>query len=201
LARLLQPPPPALPGAAPPPTPQQQQQLTALCSLAALQLEVLLPLSDGSALVASLVALLRLGWRPPRRSPWAPQVLLRLLPLLCRLRAPELADLGWALGQLRLRPHRQWWLDYGAALRLEARDMALPGALACLGGLAEAGLKLDPEVLHLFVNLLRSRLGVMSGGQLQEAAAALRAMYAPRALPGRSTAQLVQEMERRARYQ
>ncbi|KIY95702.1 hypothetical protein MNEG_12261 [Monoraphidium neglectum] len=131
---------------------------------------------------------------------WVDDVIVRLHATMPSLDARRLARLGAILGfLLRRRPPRAWLYEYYQRLRVEAAGMAPGDLVICLEGLAEVRLRLDDEVLSRVAAALRAGLGASGAALLARAVAALRRMYGK--LPGRKAQQLVEEMERRSRWQ
>jgi hypothetical protein len=180
-------------------------QLTALpwpdnvAKMLLLQLRLLLPAASGPDAVTAAAAAACLA---PRGAIAADidlhyALLQRLHAVMSTLSPGGLAAAVQTLAVLQVRPYRAWVFELCARLRVEARSMSAPEVLAVLEGLAAVKVQLDPEVLHFLVLGVQRGLGVMSRGDLCRTVAALRRMY-PRVLPGRTVAQLVEEMERRA---
>ncbi|KAF6264145.1 hypothetical protein COO60DRAFT_1662012 [Scenedesmus sp. NREL 46B-D3] len=164
-----------------------------------LQLRLLLPGASGTDAVTAAAAAACLA--PPgviaADGELRDALLQRLHAVMSTLSPGGLAAAIQTLAVLQIKPYRAWVAELCARLRVEARSMSAVEVLAVLEGLAALRVQLDPEVLHLVVLGVRRGLGVMSRHDLCRTVAALRRMY-PRVLPGRTVAQLVEEMGRRA---
>jgi hypothetical protein len=170
-----------------------------VAKLLLLQLRLLLPGASGTDAVTAAAAAACLA---PRGAVAADidlhyALLQRLHAVMSTLSPGGLAAAVQTLAVMKVRPYRAWVFELCARLRVEARSMSALEVLAVLEGLAAVKVQLDPEVLHMLVLGVQRGLGVMSRDDLCRTLAALRRMY-PRVLPGRTVAQLVEELERRA---
>jgi hypothetical protein len=170
-----------------------------VAQLLLLQLRLLLPAASGPDAVTAAAAAACLA--PPEAiaadTALHYALLQRLHAVMSTLSPGGLAAAVQTLAVLQVKPYRAWVFELCARLRVEARSMSVLEVLAVLEGLAALKVQLDPAVLHLLVLGVQRGLGVMSSDDLCRTVAALRRMY-PRVLPGRTVAQLVEEMERRA---
>jgi hypothetical protein len=170
-----------------------------VAELLLLQLRLLLPSASGldAVTAAAAAACLAPAGAIAADRELSTALLQRLHAVMPTLGPGGIAAAIQTLAVLQVKPYRAWVYELCARLRVEARSMSMHEVLAVLEGLATLRVQIDPEVLHRFVLGVQRGLGVMSSSELRRTVAALRGMY-PRVLPGRSVAQLVEEMERRA---
>jgi hypothetical protein len=179
------------------PWPAGQPLLKALL----LQLQLLLPGCAGPDLVAAARAATALAGPAvlAQQQAWCDAVLTRLHAVMPTLGPQGLAHAVGIAAAMHTRPYRAWLYALSQRLRVHGRSLSAGQALTILQGLAALGLQLEPEVLHVFVVTARRCMAGLSQQQLLELVAALRSMY-PKALPGRTVQQLVEELGRRASF-
>jgi hypothetical protein len=175
----------------------------AAARVALLQAHTALSRSSGPDAAAVAAALVTLAPRPELDAAaaigWGDALLSRLHTQLPRLGGAALVQALAALAALRLSPYEAWRSELWAALRLCAGGLNCTALLSLLDSLAALAMPPDPEVLSLLVMRLSACRGCAAltaarGVGAVRAAAALRTLY-PRALPGRTVATLVAQLE------
>jgi hypothetical protein len=170
----------------------------ALAEQLLLQVQVQLPYATAGDVAGFMWAVAKLGLQPGDE--WVDGVVVRMQALLPGLNGQGLARVAGALAGFKRRPFRSWVYEFCQRCRTEAFSMQGQEMVETLWGLAEIGVVLDPEVLHIFVMGIRRCMGQMGREQLLLLRGSLRKMY-PKVLPGRKVQLLAQELERRAFYQ
>lgn len=166
-----------------------------------LQVKVLMPSSAGKDLVAVTQAAAHLAGREALAADqdWCGAVVSQLHSQLPMLGPAELAGTVSSIALMKVKPYKAWVYALCQRLRVDGKAMDCGQVLAVLEGLAEVGIQLDPEVLHVFVLQIQRWMGALNGDELGRLVAALRRMY-PRVLPGRTVQLLVEEMQRRQQF-
>ena len=170
----------------------------ALAERLLLQVQVQLPYATALEVAGYMWAVAKLGLQPG--DVWVDGVVVRMQALLPGISGRGLARVAVALAGFRRRPYRAWVYEYCQRCRVEGFSMQGQELVETLWGLAEIGVVLDPEVLHVFVLGMKRCMGQMGSEQLLVLSGSLRKMY-PKVLPGRKVHHLVQELDRRAFYQ